>query len=128
MRKTGGGIGQNGKNQGGVGEIWLPSASADVRGRRGMCGRRKEDGISEIMRKKRKMALNGRNQGGAGEIFAPSASVSFHQLQRTSVDIRDMFGRKAEDGGCGIMRKNMGAGEIGLNERNQGGVGEILIP
>ena len=52
-------------------------------------------------------------------------SVGFRQLLRTSVDFRDMCGRKTEDARCGIMRKT---GEIGLNCRKQGELGEILHP
>ena len=71
-------MGIKGRNQGGVGEISLPSASADVRGhpRHVWTG----DGRWEVGNnegEQKKIGINGRNQGGIGEIMLPSASVSF---------------------------------------------------
>ena len=74
-------IGLNGRNQGGVGEILLPSASFSLRGRprtSAPCvdGRRKMESGSYYEGAQRKFGLNGRNQGMMGEILHPSAPAS----------------------------------------------------
>ena len=67
----------DGRNQGGVGAILLPSASADVRGHTRNVW--KEDGrwkLGNYEDKQRKIGLNGINQGAMDRILLPSAPVS----------------------------------------------------
>ena len=103
-------IGLNGRTLGGEAGILLPSASVSIHQLprtpvdiRDMCGRKTEDGRWKIMRKNRE---NGPKRQKPGRCWRNIASVSFRQLPRTSVDIRDMCGRKTEDGRWEIMRKN----------------------
>ena len=58
------------------------------------------------------------------ETSAELAKYCYRQLPRASVDICDICGR-GEKGRCEIMRKTE---EIDLNGRNQGRIGEILLP
>ena len=95
-----------------LGQGWGNIASVSCRGRpwtSAACvdGRRMmEDG--NLRGKKRKMGPKDRNQGDVGEILLPSDSCSLRHRPRTSVGVRGICGRKAEDGRWEIMRKNRG--------------------
>ena len=59
------------------------------------------------------------------EIRAGLAKFCFRQLPSASADAQPMCGRETEDGKMGII---IGKAENGLNSRNKGGVGQILLP
>ena len=69
----------NARNRGGVGEIFIPSATVSLLGQRAEDGRRKLWNYEETQKK---IGLNGSNKGGA-ECIDP---VSFRRRRRMSVD------------------------------------------
>ena len=81
------------ENKGEIGQILLPSASADAQP---MCGRETEDGKMGIIRGKADNGINSRNKGGVGQILLPLASFSFRKPQSASADPRAMYGREVE--------------------------------
>ena len=103
----------NARNQGGVGYISLPSASADVRP---MCGRKTEDVGWGIIRKRRQKWPKWQK---TARRWLNIASVSFRQLPRTFVGARDMCGRKTEDGRWEIT---IGTSENVLSPENRAGL------
>ena len=80
--------------------------------------------------------INGRNKGGVGEILLPSASVSFRGRVAavvSSVSDIHLLGSvgKCMWGGIGNWKEENNeenGPENGLNGRNKGGVGQILLP
>ena len=94
--------GWGGRNIASVSFLQLPRTSVDIRD---ICGRKTEERSCEIMRKTEENRPEWEIIGRDGRNIA---AVSFRQLPRASVDIRDMGGKKAEDGSWGIMRKNRG--------------------
>ena len=69
----------------------LPSASADMRA---MCGRKTGDGRWDILGETDKKCPKWQKPGWRVLYIA---SVSFRQLPRMSVGVRDMCGQKTED-------------------------------
>ena len=98
--------GRKGRNIASFSFRQLPAAPADVSGHPRHVWT--EDGKWKLVKYAEKKIKWPKCQkpGRVGGILHPSDSTSFRQLPRTSVDVRAMCGRKAEDGRCEITAKN----------------------